>query len=72
MRLPKVTPIGLVEYPTDYRAAGTRSRLFRLMSTVTLIAFIAVGVTTTIVSVGSYCLTSQSTPFPVSSVVDGR
>ena len=53
MQIPRVTPVGLVDYPDDYTA---RPRRFRAAARVTaaaiLLAFVLVGTFTTVISLG--------------------
>jgi hypothetical protein len=61
MKTPRVNPVGIVEYPEDYRVSGQGlGRIRRLFALVVLIAFLVVGISTTIASLGSYCLTSDA------------
>jgi hypothetical protein len=57
MELPRVNPIGILEGG----AASPRrpSPLLRVLAVVVLLVFVAVTVLTTVVSVGSYCLTTE-------------
>ena len=61
MDVPRVNPIGLVERPAGYT---TRVRRYpgslRLAASLVLAAFLVVGITTTVTSVGRYCLTSHA------------
>ena len=61
MDLPRVNPIGLVEHPEAYRQRPRRyTTALRLAASVVLVAFVLVGVTATIYTLGSYCLTSHA------------
>jgi hypothetical protein len=57
MELPRVNPIGILEGG----AASPRrpSPLLRALAVVVLLVFVAVTVLTTVLSVGSYCLTTE-------------
>lgn len=61
MKLPRITPVGLLEYPEGYRVSPRRySARLRLAAAVVLGAFAAVSVATTVYSLGIYCLTSHA------------
>ncbi len=61
MRLPRVNPVGLVEKPAEYVTAPRSYPVaLRVVTVVLLGAFVFVGVTTTVLSLGTYCLTSQA------------
>lgn len=66
MRVPHVNPVGLVEHPTGYTGTPrVHSAGARLAAAVLLALFAAVGVASTVYSLGAYCLTSHAgTPFP--------
>jgi len=60
MKVPRINPIGLTEYPPEFSAAPRRNPLWlRILATVVLVLFGLAVVSTTIVSVGRYCLTSD-------------
>ena len=72
MSVPRVNPIGVLEYPDDYRAAPrAHSVRLRLAALVVLAAFLWVGVSATISSLGAYCLTSHA-GLPLSPFGAGR
>lgn len=59
-RLPRVNPVGVVEYPADYE--GTPRRIspgMRLGVILVLVVFLATAVVTTVASLGAYCLTTD-------------
>ncbi len=58
---PRISPTGVVEYPEGYRV-GARSFApgLRLLAGLVLVAFLAVGVATTVGSLGRYCLTRDA------------
>ena len=61
MRLPRVNPIGLVEHPEEFiRVPRSYPRGLRLAAAIALSAFVVVMVTTTVYSLGGYCLTSHA------------
>ena len=61
METPRVNPVGLVEVPDDYEALPRRfSSGQRLFAGLVLLLFFAATVGTSIVSLGAYCLTSDS------------
>ncbi|MFN0151207.1 MAG: hypothetical protein ACKVU1_10945 [bacterium] len=61
MKVPRVNPVGVVEYPKGYvRVRSTLPAPARIVAWVALIAFAVVGVVTTVASVGRYCLTSDA------------
>ncbi len=60
MELPRVNPIGIVEVPNGYDATPRRyPKPLRWLATAVLVAFALVTITTTVVSLGQYCLTSD-------------
>ena len=60
LELPTVDAIGIVRYPEGYRPTlRPRSRPLRIAACVMLVLFAAVAVSTTVVSLGRYCLTSD-------------
>ena len=60
MELPRVNPIGLTEIPPDFQARRRRYSLTaRVVATAVLAVFVLVVTVTTVVSLGSYCLTSD-------------
>jgi hypothetical protein len=67
MRIPRVNPVGIVEYPPAYAAAPRAYAAgIRLAAAVIAGAFMAVSVGTTVYSLGIYCLTSYADiPFPL-------
>jgi hypothetical protein len=61
MELPRVNPIGLTEIPPGFQARRRRYSLTaRVVATVVLAVFALVVTVTTVVSLGSYCLTSDA------------
>ncbi|HIE91890.1 MAG TPA: hypothetical protein EYQ83_03075 [Acidobacteria bacterium] len=63
MKLPRVNPVGLVEHPDDYAVtARVYSRGLRIGAAIVLGTFVTVSLTTTIISLGAYCLTSGTGP----------
>ena len=59
MKLPKVSPVGIVEVPEDYQRHPRRySPAFRTAALVTLGAFTGVGIVTTVWTLAAYCLTT--------------
>lgn len=62
MEAPRVNPIGLVEAPPDFTATPRRfSRPLRLFAGLLLVLFLLGTMVTTVVSLGRYCLTTDST-----------
>ena len=60
MELPRVNPVGIVEYPDGYAPPPRRlSRRRRLAVAVLLLFFAAATIGTAVLSLGAYCLTSQ-------------
>jgi hypothetical protein len=60
MELPRVNPVGLTEIPPGFQSRRRRYSLTaRVMATVVLAVFALVVTVTTVVSLGSYCLTSD-------------
>jgi hypothetical protein len=60
MELPRVSPVGLTEIPPGFRARRRRySLMARVVATAVLALFALVATVTTVVSLGSYCLTSD-------------
>lgn len=60
MELPRVNPVGCTEVPPDFQARSRRYALAaRVVATAVLAVFILVVTVTTVVSLGSYCLTSD-------------
>ncbi len=60
LAVPRVSPIGLVEYPDDFTASPREiSRGLRRAVWALLIFFAVATVATSILSVGAYCLTSD-------------
>jgi hypothetical protein len=60
METPRVNAVGIVEYPEGYVAAPRRvPPVVRVAAALLIALFGFVVVTTTVVSVGSYCLTSD-------------
>jgi len=60
MELPRVNPIGLTEIPSGFQARRRRySLMARVVATAVLAIFALVVTVTTVVSLGSYCLTSD-------------
>lgn len=66
MNIPRVNPVGLVETPEGYsRRPRSYPAGLRLAAAVVLGAFVVVSVTTTVYTLGAYCLTSHA-GFPIS------
>jgi hypothetical protein len=62
MEPPRVNPIGLLETPADLAATPRRfSRPLRLLAGLLLVLFLLGTMVTTVVSLGRYCLTTDST-----------
>jgi len=60
MELPRVNPIGLIEIPPGFQGRRRRySLIARVVATVVVAVFALVVTVTTVVSLGSYCLTSD-------------
>lgn len=58
---PRVNPVGLPEVPPSFaRCPREYSRAVRLVAAGVLFVFGSVGVAATVLSLGSYCLTSQA------------
>lgn len=61
MRLPRVNPIGIVEYPEGYAATPREYTMrFRVAAASVLTAFLVVVVVTTVYTLGAYCLTTRA------------
>jgi len=62
MEPPRVNPVGLLETPPDLASAPRRfSRPLRLLAGLLLVLFLLGTMVTTVVSLGRYCLTTDST-----------
>jgi hypothetical protein len=62
MEPPRVNPVGLLETPPDLDPAPRRfSRPLRLLAGLLLVLFLLGTMVTTVVSLGRYCLTTDST-----------
>lgn len=62
MEPPRVNPIGLLETPQDLATTPRRfSRPLRLLAGLLLLLFLLGTMVTTVVSLGRYCLTTDST-----------
>jgi hypothetical protein len=62
MEPPRVNPIGLLETPPDLTATPRRfSRPLRLLAGLLLVLFLMGTLVTTVVSLGRYCMTTDST-----------
>ena len=60
MELPRVNPVGCTEIPAGFRARRRPYSLAaRVVATAILAVFALVATVTTVVSLGSYCLTSD-------------
>ncbi len=60
METPRISPVGIVEYPDDYEASPRGfSRPIRVFASLLLGFFFAATVITGALSVGAYCLTSD-------------
>ena len=61
MNVPRVSAIGVVEYPAEFSASPRRiGGPLRVIAGVMLVVFTLVVVATTVYSLGHYCLTSQA------------
>jgi hypothetical protein len=61
MRFPRIDPVGRLEIRDGFRARPRpRTWKVRLAALLVLVAFVAVGVATTAVSLGAYCLTTDT------------
>lgn len=62
MEPPRVNPIGLLETPADFARTPRRfPALLRLLASLLLVLFLLGTMVTTVVSLGRYCLTTDST-----------
>jgi hypothetical protein len=62
MEPPRVNPVGLLETPPDQVSTPRRfSRPLRLLAGLLLVLFLLGTMVTTVVSLGRYCLTTDST-----------
>lgn len=60
MNIPRINPVGIVEHPEGYAATPRRYPLWlRGLVFVLLLVFGGVTVVTTVVSLGTYCLTTN-------------
>ena len=60
MKLPRVNPVGIVEVPEDYQTTPRQwPAPLRWAATALLATFVLVTLTTTVVSLGQYCLTTD-------------
>ena len=60
MEIPRIGPVGIPEFPASYTASRRRIPVaVRVAAAVLIVVFALVVVSTTVVSVGRYCLTSQ-------------
>jgi len=60
MDVPRISPVGVPEFPPSYSASRRHIPLpLRILAAALALVFAFVVVTTTVVSVGSYCLTSD-------------
>ncbi len=61
MELPRVNPVGIVEYPSSFTARPRRLPWPMRAAAIALLAvFAAVGSVTTAATLGRYCLTSHA------------
>ncbi len=61
MESPRINPVGLVEHPEGYTSTPRRYPLWlRSFVLILLLVFGGVSVVTTVVSLGSYCLTTNT------------
>ena len=59
-RLPRVSPVGILESPAEFAASPRGfSRPLRLFAGLLLALFLAATVVSSVVSLGSYCLTTD-------------
>jgi hypothetical protein len=62
MEPPRVNPIGILETPPDLPSSPRRfSRRLRLFAGLLLVFFLLGTMVTTVISLGRYCLTTDST-----------
>lgn len=65
MEPPRVNPVGLLETPEDLVSTPRRfSRPLRLLAGLLLVLFLLGTMVTTVISLGRYCLTTDSTNTP--------
>lgn len=60
MKLPHIDPVGVLHVPEGFERTAPISLRLRLLAGAILFAFVAVMVTTTVVSLGRYCLTTDA------------
>lgn len=60
MRLPELDPVGILHTPEGYTRSAPVPRRLRVVAAVVLFVFVTVMVTTTVVSLGQYCLTTDA------------
>jgi len=60
MKLPEIDAIGILRTPDGYTRSAPVPLHIRILAGVVLFAFLAVMVTTTVVSLGQYCLTTDA------------
>jgi hypothetical protein len=67
VQIPRVNPVGLMEQPADYRTRPRRQpAATRLAALAILLAFASVSISTTVLTLGAYCLTTDATtPAPL-------
>jgi hypothetical protein len=59
--LPRVSPTGILEIPRGYRARPAKTpRRLKIIAAVVLLSFLLVGIATTALSLGRYCLTTDT------------
>ncbi len=60
MEIPRINPVGVVEYPEGYETSPPKvSGPIRFFAALILLVFVVTTVVTTVVSLGRYCLTSD-------------
>jgi hypothetical protein len=61
MQLPRINPVGVIEYPDGYVLRARRLPIsLRVVALAILASFVAVTTVTTVFSLGRFCLTSQA------------
>lgn len=60
MKLPELDAVGVLHTPEGYTRNAPVPRRIRLLAALVLVAFVSVMVTTTVVSLGRYCLTTDA------------
>lgn len=60
MKLPELDAVGVLHTPEGYTRSAPVPLRLRILAAVVLFAFVAVMLTTTVVSLGRYCLTTDA------------